>query len=198
MRDGAYGGWMTDAMILLPTSIDLVSEQVEATTDDGWSSPSPCEGWSALDVLAHATGTLQTAIGSMGGGDPAAAPADAANASAMSEVVTQWEETAAKAADTIVAASPDQPVSTPDGEVPLSEELALPAADLAVHAWDLAAAGGRRLDLPDDLIEHVERVVANLPPAQLRSNGLFGPEVDAPADASRTEKLMAYLGRRRP
>lgn len=189
---------MTEAMTLLPTAIDLVSEQVEATTDEGWSAPSPCEDWNALDVLAHVTGTMQKAITSMGGGDYAAAPADAAGASAMSEIVVQWEETAAKAADTIVAASPDQVADTPRGQLPLREALALPTADLAVHAWDLAAAGGRRLELPDDLIEHVERVIASVPPERLRSEGVFGPEVEAPEDATRTEQLMAHLGRRRP
>lgn len=188
---------MTDPMTLLPAGIDLVAEQVEATTDDGWSAASPCGEWSALDVLAHVTGTVQKAIASMGGGDYAAVPADAAGASAMSEIVTQWEETAAKAADTIVAASPDALVDTPRGELPLREALALPTADLAVHAWDLAAAGGRALELPDDLIAHVERVVASIPPERLRSEGLFGPEVEAPADASKTDKLMAFLGRRR-
>ena len=69
-------------------------------------------------------------------------------------------------------------------------------ADLAVHAWDLAASGGRALDLPDELLAHVENLVRSIPEEQLRS-GPFGPAVEPPPGASETDRLMAYLGRTR-
>jgi len=189
---------MTDPMTLLPVAIDLLTEQVEATSDDGWGAPSPCAGWSALDVLAHVTGTMHKAAASMGGTDYAAVPAEAAGTAGVTEIVGRWEKVAATAADALVSADPDQVIGTPRGDLPLRETLALPTADLAVHAWDIAAAGGRRLELPAELRTHVEGVLATVPPQKLRSEGFFGPEVEAPDDAGPTDQLMAFLGRRRP
>ena len=87
-------------------------------------------------------------------------------------------------------------VSSPRGELPLPQALALPIADLAVHSWDLAAAGGRALELPDEMLAHVETLVRSIPEEQLRS-GPFGPAVEPPPSASQTDRLMAYLGRTR-
>ena len=85
-----------------------------------------------------------------------------------------------------------------DQGLPLGQALALPVADMAVHSWDIAAASGRDLQLPDDLREHVEGMVRAVPAEQLRSPETFGPPVEAPQGASPTEQLMAFLGRSRP
>lgn len=185
---------MSDTTTLCAEGLDLVSEQVEATTD--WRAASPCEQWTALDVLAHVTGTVQKALTAMGGGDYAGTPADAAGDGGEAETVTRWNDSAARAADAIISADPTQVVSSPRGELPLPQALALPIADLAVHAWDLAASGGRALDLPDELLAHVENLVRSIPEEQLRS-GPFGPAVEPPPGASETDRLMAYLGRTR-
>lgn len=187
---------MNDITTLFPAGLDELTEQVEATTD--WSARSPCEGWTALDVLAHVTGTVQKALTALGGGEYAGVAADAAVDGGPEQVVQRWQQTAATAADAILTADPGRIVPTPQGDQPLAQALALPVADLAVHSWDIAAAGGRDLELPDELRVHVERMVEVLPPQVLRSEGVFGPEVEARADAGATERLMAFLGRRRP
>lgn len=189
---------MSDATTLFPAGLDLVTEQVEATSGDAWHAPSPCEGWSALDVLAHVTGTVHKALISMGGGDYASVPADAAGGVEPSDVVARWHEAAARAADAMLSADPTQTIDSPRGPMPLGQALALPVADMAVHSWDLAAAGGRDLQLPDDLREHVEGLVRAIPDERLRSPETFGPPVDAPPGTSETEQLMAFLGRSRP
>ena len=189
---------MSDAITLFPAGLDLVTEQVEATTGNAWNAPSPCEAWTALDVLAHVTGTVHKALSSMGGGDYASVPADAAGGTEPDDVVARWNEAATRAADAMLTADPDQTVSSPQGDVPLRQALALPVADMAVHSWDIAAASGRDLELPDDLRAHVEAVVRSVPPEMLRTPETFGPEVEPPAGAGPTEQLMAFLGRRPP
>ncbi|WP_194291369.1 TIGR03086 family metal-binding protein [Cumulibacter manganitolerans] len=189
---------MSDSVTLLTAGLDLIGEQVEATSDDGWSAASPCERWTALDVLAHVTGTTQKAIACMSGAEYTGEPADPVTGEGVAPIVQRWRDTADQAADSVIAADPAQQVETPRGSMPLGAALALPAADLAVHAWDLAAAGGRRLELSPELLAHVQSVIDSLPPDRLRSPGLFGPQVEAPPGAGPTETLMAFLGRRRP
>ena len=192
----AYRGRMSDGTTLFPAGLDLVTEQVDATTD--WDAPSPCEGWTALDVLAHVTGTVHKALISMGGGAYASVPADAAGGVDASAVVARWHEAAGRAADALLAADPEQVIESPRGPLPLRQALGLPVADMSVHAWDLAASGGRDLALPDDLRAHVERLVRGLPEEKLRSAEMFAPSVEAPSDAGPTDQLMAFLGRSRP
>lgn len=187
---------MSDITTLFPAGLDALNEQVELTDDEGWAAASPCEGWTALDVLAHVTGTLQKALAAMGGGEYAGVAADAASGDGIGQVVQRWRQSAASAADAILTADPRQVVPTPRGDQPLAQALALPVADLAVHAWDIAASGGRDLELPHELRVHVERLVEVIPPQALRSEGVFGPELDAPPGAGPTERLMAFLGRR--
>lgn len=189
---------MTETTLLFADGLDLVSEQVEATSAEGWAAPSPCEGWRAIDVLSHVTGTVQKSVTALGGGDYASTPGEAASEVDTTEAIARWQESAARAADAILTADLDRPVPSPRGEMPLREALALPVADLAVHAWDIAAAAGRDLDLPDDLRAHVEGMTRSVPDEMLRSEGTFGPALEPPAGASETEKLMAFLGRRRP
>lgn len=186
---------MSDATILFPAGLDLVTEQVEATID--WESPSPCAGWTALDVLAHLTGTVHKAVISMGGGAYASVPADAAGGVEASAVVARWHEAAGRAADALLAADPEQVIDSPRGPMPLRLALGLPVADMSVHAWDLAACAGQDLELPDELRAHVDALVRGLPEEKLRSPEMFGPSVEPAAGAGPTERLMAFLGRSR-
>jgi uncharacterized protein (TIGR03086 family) len=78
--------------------------------------------------------------------------------------------------------------------------MAISAFATAVHSWDLAIATGRAVtELPAGLLDHAGAVARQVVPG-LRDGGdhsLFGPGVPAPADATPTERLMAFLGRAR-
>ncbi len=50
-------------------SLSLFDSRVQATPTDRWSSPSPCEGWVARDVVAHAVTNLRCLRDSISGGD---------------------------------------------------------------------------------------------------------------------------------
>lgn len=190
----AYVGAMSDTLHLLRSAIELVTAEVDATED--WDAASPCEGWSALDVLAHVSGTMEktratTQSDGYGGG-----PSAAAGAAGSAEVIARWREAAAEALQAVEQADLDRVVTSPRGEMPLRDALSLPISDATVHAWDLAAAGGRGLELPGELRSHTEALVGSIPESALRAS-VFGPEVAAPADAGPTDRLMAFLGRRR-
>lgn len=187
---------MTETTLLFADALDLVSEQVEATSDQEWEAASPCEGWRAIDVLSHVTGTVQKAVTAMSGGDYASTPAEAASEVDTTEAIARWKESAARAADAVLTADLDRVVPSPRGELPLRQALELPVADLAVHAWDIAVSTGRDLELSEELRAHVGGMTRAMPEAS--RGDAFGPAVEAPPGASATDELMAFLGRRRP
>src|SRR5438045_3344152 len=44
------------------------ADKVAAVPDDKWNSPSPCEGWTARDVVNHVVSTQGMFLGFVGGG----------------------------------------------------------------------------------------------------------------------------------
>ena len=63
------------------------------------------------------------------------------------------------------------------------------------HAFCGRRSSRRLTLLIDDLLTLSEGLVHSVPEQMLRRPGAFGPEQLAPEGASRTTKLMAFLGR---
>lgn len=187
---------MNDGRETFLLAMTLVSDQTRALEPQDWTRPSPCAEWDARQVLVHVTGTVQKVVAMLGdSGRYAGAPASVADAPEPRVAIDRWHEAAHQAAALVENADLQRVVETPWGEAPLSSALGLPASDCAVHSWDIAAAAGIRLDLPDLLLDHVDRLSQRLSESRAP---FFGPQVPAPAGASPTEQLMAWLGRTRP
>ncbi len=187
---------MHNARETFVAAVTVVTDQVRALEPGDWTRPSPCEGWDARDVLVHVTGTLRKVIALLGdSGRYAGSPASVEDAPDPEAAALQWAETARRVGELVAGADLDRVVETPWGQAPLASALGLPTSDCAVHAWDIAAAAGIRLDLPDLLLDHVDRLSQSLNESR---GPHFGPQVEAPAGASPTDRLMAWLGRTRP
>jgi uncharacterized protein (TIGR03086 family) len=94
------------------------------------------------------------------------------------------------------------PPSAWEGETRMGTPQALPAlimgdmivGELAVHGWDLAVATGQRLDLPADLLAHLQDTIfAGV--EQGREMGLYGPEIAVPAGAPTWDRILGLTGR---
>jgi uncharacterized protein (TIGR03086 family) len=67
--------------------------------------------------------------------------------------------------------------------------------DVLIHGWDVAKATGQDPTLAPALVEACREVVE--PQKELlRGSGMFGSDVEAPADADPQVELLALLGRR--
>jgi uncharacterized protein (TIGR03086 family) len=66
--------------------------------------------------------------------------------------------------------------------------------DTATHAWDLATATGQPAELPEPVAVAALEASRSIVSPEIRA-GRFGPEQAAPADASITARLVAFLGR---
>ncbi|HEX2040963.1 MAG TPA: TIGR03086 family metal-binding protein [Acidimicrobiales bacterium] len=165
------------------------TSRVEAVPPDRWESPSPCEGWTARDVVRHMVGNVDWFFGMIGRARPDGPSVDDDPAGA-------W----AAARDAMQAALDDPQVAGAEyegafGRSTLEQSVdRFMCIDLLVHAWDLARAAGldERLDA-----DEVHRVFEAVQPMDemLRSPQAFGPKVEPPEDADEQARLLAFLGR---
>jgi uncharacterized protein (TIGR03086 family) len=169
---------------------DDFGAKIAAVPEDRWSSQSPCEEWTARDVVKHVVATQGMFLGFVGG-EPGDIP------EADENPLGAWDA----ACSAVQRGLEDPEVAKAEFEG-FSGKSTFEAAvnrflcmDLVVHGWDLARAAGL-----DDRIEaqDVARVneQARAFGDMLRSPRAFGPEVQPPSDADDQTKLLAYLGRR--
>jgi uncharacterized protein (TIGR03086 family) len=169
---------------------DRFAERIAAVPPDRWQSPSPCDGWTALDVVRHVveSHSLFLALVNRETGplpDVAEDPAGAWDA-ARAAVQADLDDPARAAAE----------YEGRFGRGTFAEAVDRFAnTDLVVHGWDLARATGQ-----DDRIdpEDVRRVLAATTSLDdsMRGPKTFGPPVDVPADADEQTRMLAFLGRR--
>ncbi len=164
---------------------------VDAVPDDRWNAQSPCEEWTAIDVVRHVATTEAEMLGRM--------PFAPDTADDLSDPLKAWPVVR----DRIQAAleNPDQAGHSYDGFFgPTTFEATIDSffgMDLVVHAWDLARAAGLEKFEPIDADEmatlHAE--IAKLGD-NVRQPGVFGPALDPPADADEQTRFLALIGRR--
>ncbi|NLD78401.1 MAG: TIGR03086 family protein [Acidimicrobiales bacterium] len=168
----------------------LMANTVAAVDPHRWNDASPCLDWSALDVLRHVIETQGLVAGFVGrelapgpivGGDPLGAWI-----SASDQIQNQLDD-------------PVYAVETFDGGAgPMSFESAVDRLlnlDLVIHRWDIGASVDLAVEIdPEDVAWAT--AAAEAMGDDIRSEGVCGPALDPPADASPQVRLLAYLGRK--
>jgi uncharacterized protein (TIGR03086 family) len=166
------------------------ADLIAAVPDDRWSSPSPCDDWTAVQVVQHVVDTQSQFRGFVGRGPTGAPPAadgPAASWQAASQVMQ---------ADLDDAATAEQTFEGFFGPSTFEDSVdRFVNFDLVVHGWDLARATGGDEHLEPDDIELV-RAKAESFGDQLHTSGVCKPAIDVPGDADEQTRLLAMLGRR--
>jgi uncharacterized protein (TIGR03086 family) len=156
-----------------------------------WDNPSPCEGWTARDVVGHLTEWIPDFFGAHGVEFPAIP-------SVEDDPVAAWETVQA----TIAGALHDpaltaKPVETPFSTQSLAETVdMIVTGDVFTHTWDLARATGQDETLDTDQLQRMIAAIGSMPDEALRADGMFGPAIDVPDEADEQTRFLAYLGRR--
>ena len=169
---------------------DAFAAKIALVPEARWSDPSPCAGWTALDVVKHVISTQGMFVGFVGreiGDLPD--PVD--------DPLAAWN-----VARSVVQRDLEDPVQANAEFEGFAGKTTFEAAvgrflcmDLVVHGWDLARASGLDEDLdPEDIARVSEQAAAF--GDMLRSPQAFGPEVVVSADADEQARLLAFLGRR--
>ncbi len=162
---------------------------LDVLPQEAWHAPSPCEGWTAADVVGHLVTTEREFLAGRGvelgaAPDVAADPAGTwrAHAERVREALT----------DNVVAT----PYESFFGPSTIGETFErFYVWDMVVHRWDVATAAGVDAGLTDDELDRIDRGADGFGPA-LHSDGVCAPAVEVPADADRATRVLARLGRR--
>jgi uncharacterized protein (TIGR03086 family) len=168
---------------------DAFAAKIASVPDDRWSSPSPCAGWTARDVVGHVVQTQGMFVAFVGGelGDIPSVDDDPAGA---------WD--GARAAVKARLEDPELATAGFEGlQGPTTFERSVDgflSFDLVVHGWDLAQAADLddRID-PDDVARL--QAAAEAFGDAARSPQVFGPALEPPPGADAQQRLMAFLGR---
>jgi uncharacterized protein (TIGR03086 family) len=172
---------------------------VAGVRPDHMALPTPCTEWNVRALLNHLLGTLWLGAGLLAdrtpevvmqpGGQP---ETDLVGDDPLAAYDRGVEKllTAARLPSAFTA-----PHRTPFGEMPANMLAGFTATDIAVHGWDLARATSQQGALPETLAQHCLEFSLMAMPANGRPPSI-GPEVPVPSDASVTDRLVAFLGRR--
>ena len=179
---------MSQEVIARVTAIVTAFDQrVQAAPADSWGNASPCEGWTARDVVVHVGNNLLNVGSGLAGTQPRQIGAD-------EDIVAAWNEARDLLLGLLPTADLSTPLPGPMGQMPAADMLGrLIASDVLVHTWDLARAVGG-----DEALDPgaVAGAYSGLKPmdAMIRRPGVFGARIDVEGADLQTE-FLSFLGR---
>lgn len=168
---------------------DSFERRIREVQPDQWSNQSPCEEWTARDLVGHVVGVHGMMLGWI---DRSLSPA----ASAEDDPLAAFQ--AARRDMQTVLDDPELAIKEYDGYLGRTTISATVdrflAFDLVIHGWDLARATGQDEHLDQAEVERVWADVRELGD-NLRQPGVCGPAVELGGDATSQDRLLAHLGR---
>jgi uncharacterized protein (TIGR03086 family) len=182
---------MSDITARFARVTDRFTDVVQGVPSDAWDQPSPCEGWTARDVVGHLTEWIPEFFGAQGVEFPTIP-------SVQDDPVGAWEAVRT----TIAAALTDPALADRAVETPFSTQSFAETVDMIVtgdvftHTWDLARATGQDDGLDPEQLQRMVTSMGAMPEDALRSEGMFGPALEPPAGADDQTRFLAYVGRR--
>ena len=168
---------------------DGLSARVAAVPEGAWSNPSPCEEWTAHQIMDHVIGNARAVVDSMNGVEHVTRQAQ--------DIAGEWAK--ARAGVEEILADPtraSKEIAGPMGPMPFEVLVGRFACmDILIHTWDLARATGGDDKVDAEMAAHA---LEGLKPmdAMIRRPGLFGPAVEPPPGADPVIQLMAFCGRK--
>jgi uncharacterized protein (TIGR03086 family) len=178
---------------------DAFEAKVAGVKAGQWENQSPCEKWSARDVVDH--------IVSMHGYMLMPVNRRLSAVPVAEDPLGAFQ--AARAAVEAVLADPEaaeQDCDTPAGRMTVEAQIdQVVSDDLVLHGWDLARATGQNETMDPADVERLWTSTTAIPAdvmTKYRTPGAFGPgievygaEVEVPEDAPLQDRLLGFIGR---
>jgi uncharacterized protein (TIGR03086 family) len=190
MREATYARSMTqvqDNYRVVSAGFDAA---VESVAPDQWGTQSPCEEWTARDIVAHIVEGHRSVLAGLRGEEPEGFGID--------EDPTQaWEEVSQAVA--AITHDPDvvtKEIDGPVGKMAVGEVIdRFVTMDLLVHTWDLARTVGADEHLDEDSVARAYNMLKPMD-EMIRRPNFFGPKLDPPVDADLRTEFLYFVGRR--
>jgi uncharacterized protein (TIGR03086 family) len=180
-------------------------DRIRATPAERWDAPSPCDGWTARDVVAHVINGHRGVLAAVSGRRPE--PADGVGVCGMADAPE-----VAPGADLAVAfgrcrqdlhlmlSDPARAATPLPGGLMRGEPVEraadiIGATELLVHTWDLARAVGGDEAINPELAARTHQALLPYYPA-LQATGAFQPSIPAPPGADPQTAFLYFVGRR--
>ena len=158
------------------------------------SAPTPCAEFDVRGLLNHMIGGNHRFVKIAAGepGDSVPATGDFV----VNDALTPYRESADAVSKAWSEPSVlEKTVHLPFAEVPGAVAIGIHTVETIVHGWDLATATGQPTELDPELYAVAWEHCKDIDDSFRGPGRPFGPAVTAPASASDTARLMAWLGR---
>ncbi|OIJ96045.1 TIGR03086 family protein [Streptomyces sp. MUSC 14] len=170
---------------------------VDLATPEDWTRDTPCTGWNLRRLVAHMTAQhVGFAAAARGAGRQ---PEHWREPEELSEPArTHRSAAAAVLAAFAEPGATEREFTLPNlGDFPGGRAMGFHFVDYVVHAWDVAAALGTTVDLPEHVLVAALAVARAVPadPARRGPGSSFGPALEVPAGSGPLEEALRLLGR---
>jgi uncharacterized protein (TIGR03086 family) len=167
-----------------------MTDRIRAVPDDAWANPSPCQEWTARELVAHLVemhGRFQGLVGRSSVEHPSVAEDPVGAWSAVRDQMQSDLEDPGRV---------DEEYDGRLGRSTFGRAVdGFVCFDLVVHGWDLARATGQDETIDPRDVEQVQAAVDAMGDV-MRSNGVIADPVEPAPDASDQDRLLNALGRR--
>jgi uncharacterized protein (TIGR03086 family) len=153
-----------------------------------WDAPTPCDGWTVRDVVAHTIGTERDFLARQG--------LDVGPSPDLADPAAAWRAHAAAVADVLAQDGvAEREYDGYFGRTTIAATMAdFYGWDLVVHGSDVARATGQDWSVGEDEAAALHATADGWGDA-LHSEGVCSAAVPVADDASVTDRLLARLGR---
>jgi uncharacterized protein (TIGR03086 family) len=161
---------------------DAFDARVQAAPASSWANVSPCEGWTARDVVAHVANNFNGIAGHEGKVDE------------HENIVEAWDAAYGRL-KVRLQGDLSVPFPGPMGPMPLAQMLGrFVSTDVLVHTFDLARSVGGDESLDQ---EAVGMAYSGMKPMgdMIRRPGVFGAATPCPEGADLQTEFLCFLGR---
>ena len=178
----------------LSESFDHANKVVGGVQPDQLDAATPCTEWDVRALLGHTVGVVVNMGRGASGSEllPSIEGFQIDTADPGTQFRTESDRTLAAWS----TRADDDEVNVGAGPMPAKVALGINLLDTATHSWDVARATGQDANLPDALAMTVLGLCQGFITDDLRQYAGFDPAVAIDADASPTDQLVAFLGRR--
>jgi uncharacterized protein (TIGR03086 family) len=183
-----------DPINLFQRAVDQTGRIVAGVKPDQLGDATPCSDWKVRDLLNHLIACVKMFDGSAQTKpfDPSAFGED----NVGTDPAASYDAAASTLRATI--AKPgiiDNAWTMPFGEVPGPVGAGFATLEISQHGWDVARATGQQIDFDPEVTDAAFATARLAPPEVVRTQGVFGPEIECSNDVPAQDQLAAFLGR---
>lgn len=187
-----------DQLTVLDRAADGFAHTLAMVQDGQWGDPSPNDGQSVRELVAHVIGGNLMAAVILRGGSREDGIAQFARRYEDGELTGAFADSRREQAEAFAAPGAlDQVVAHPAGDLPATMLLGFRITEYALHGWDLARAIGADEAIDPDVLAALWEILLPME-GLMAASGMFGGgrSGDVPEEAPLQVRVLDLSGRR--